>query len=271
MHGVTWCADALDSHPDLVRAVHEDYIRAGAEIITTNTYPTARHVLEPAGLGGAVKTLNERAVALAKRAREAVSTDHPVYIAGSMSTFGASNDRSQLPPPERERANYREQAEILAAAGVDLLLAENLYSIEQGGYLVEAAVQTGLPTWIGFSCRVGRDGTLVITNEEREEPFDAALRSILPLGGDLMCIMHTEVADVAPALEILRGRWSGPMGAYAHSGHFRMPDWSFDDVISPDAYLAEAQRWIGTGVQVVGGCCGIGPDHIRRLRQALSR
>ena len=69
MHGFAWSAAALDTHPETVRAVHEDYIRAGADVIITNSFSTARHVLEPAGLGDRVRALNQRAVSLAREAR----------------------------------------------------------------------------------------------------------------------------------------------------------------------------------------------------------
>jgi S-methylmethionine-dependent homocysteine/selenocysteine methylase len=73
MDDVAWDAAALATHPDLVREVHEDYIEAGAEVIITNTFATARHVLEPAGMGGQFRALNMRAVTLAKEAREDVA------------------------------------------------------------------------------------------------------------------------------------------------------------------------------------------------------
>ena len=61
----------------------------------------------------------------------------------------------------------------------------------------------------------------------------------------------------------------GAMGVYAHSGEFIMPNWQFIDMISPAAYAAEAQKWVADGVQLVGGCCGIGPEHIRVLKEVL--
>jgi S-methylmethionine-dependent homocysteine/selenocysteine methylase len=266
MSEVAWSATALKEHAETVRQVHEDYIRAGAEIVTTNTYSAARHVLAPAGLGNEVRALNQKAVQLAKEARDRAAADRPVYIAGSLSTFGAANDRASLPSAAQERANYREQAEILVEAGVDLLLPENLYSIEQGGYAVEAAVATGLPTWIGFSCRLGSDGvTLLMTNRLEEQPFEEGLRAILPLGGQVAIVMHSTVEDTSPGLTLLAQHWRGPIGAYAHSGYFKMPNWQFVDVIAPEGYLAAAKIWVDDGIRIIGGCCGIGPDHIRAL------
>lgn len=62
--------------------------------------------------------------------------------------------------------------------------------------------------------------------------------------------------------------WSGPVGVYAHSGDFIDNQWVFDGVIAPDEYTATAVGWLARGVQVIGGCCGVGPEHIRALRAA---
>src|ERR687890_2752298 len=83
MDNAAWSAAALITHPDTVREVHEDYVRAGADVITTNTFATARYVLEPAGMGEKLRELNVRAVTLAKEARDAA--DGWVFIAGSLS------------------------------------------------------------------------------------------------------------------------------------------------------------------------------------------
>ena len=152
MDAVAWDAAALLTHPATVREVHEDYIRAGADVITTNTFATARHVLEPAGMGERFRELNARAVALAKEARENAA-DGAVFIAGSISTFTARYDYSYEPRAEKARANYREQAEVLAESGADVIALEMMRDIEQTTYALEAAVTVGLPVWVGFSCK----------------------------------------------------------------------------------------------------------------------
>ena len=63
--------------------------------------------------------------------------------------------------------------------------------------------------------------------------------------------------------------WSGPIGAYPHSGNFTMPNWDFQNILSCEDLLNIVREWVSMGVQVVGGCCGIGPEHIRTLKQAL--
>ena len=144
MDDAAWCAAALVTHPETVREVHEDYVRAGADVIITNTFPTSRHVLEPAGLGDRLRELNVQAVELAKQARENAA-ERLVSIAGSISTFSAHHDNTLQPPEAQARANYREQAEVLAEAGVDLIALEMLRDIEQATYAVDAAATTGLP------------------------------------------------------------------------------------------------------------------------------
>ena len=87
----------------------------------------------------------------------------------------------------------------------------------------------------------------------------------------MLTVMHSDVEDTCEALEIARSHWPGALGAYPHSGTFRMPHWDFDTVIAPDAYLAEARKWVALGARAVGGCCGIGPAHIRLLGERLDR
>jgi S-methylmethionine-dependent homocysteine/selenocysteine methylase len=266
MDRTAWSAAALLTHPDIVRQVHEDYIRAGADIIITNTFGTARHVLEPAGLGDRFRQLNSQAVVLAQEARERVA-DRAIFIAGSISTFNANNDASYKPSAAQARANYRDQAEILVEAGVDLIMLEMMLDVEQTTYAVEAALAAGCPVWVGFSCKIGDDKS--VSSLDHRYSLASVLEAVLPLGGSLMSIMHTLTEDTAPALQVLMEHWRGPVGAYAHSGTFTMPNWHFIDVISPEDYLAAAQTWVEMGAQVIGGCCGTGPEHIRLLKERL--
>lgn len=267
MHGFAWSAAALETHPDTVRAVHADYIRAGADVIITNSFSTARHVLEPAGLGDRVRALNQRAVKLAQAARENASAGRSIAIAGSMSSFRTDGvSTAQL------AANYREQAELLADAGVDLIVLEMIYTVEQALPAIRAALAAGLPIWVGFSCDRAGDGAVQLLDGS---PFAAGLGQCLalladsPLDRAAVLVMHTLTADIAPALEIVRQHWSGPTGVYAHSGKWIDPDWQFTDLMSPEDYLTLGLKWVEMGAQMIGGCCGIGPEYIRLLKERL--
>ena len=82
-------------------------------------------------------------------------------------------------------------------------------------------------------------------------------------------IMHSAVPDMTAGIDMLRERWSGPMAAYPESGYFTMPHWQFVDIIAKDDLVNEARGWRRRGVQIIGGCCGIGPEHIEALNAAL--
>ena len=266
MDDAAWSAAALATHADTVREVHEDYIRAGADLIITNTFPAARHVLEPAGMGEQFRELNIRAVTLAKEARENAA-ERAVFIAGSISTFTARYDYGYEPRAETARANYREQAEVLAESGVDVIALEMMRDVEQTTYAMEAAAATGLPVWVGFSCKTLDEGTVVLW--DGEHTLVEALEKLHPLGASLVSIMHTLTEDTPAALREVSKCWSGPVGAYPHSGEFIMPNWQFLDVLTPADFATQALGWLEMGVQLIGGCCGIGPEHIRLLKERL--
>ena len=266
MDDAAWSAAALITYPDTVREVHEDYIRAGADVIITNTFATARHVLEPAEMGEQFRELNTHAVTLAKQARENAAA-RPVFIAGSISTFTARYDYSYEPRAEKARANYREQAEVLAESGVDVIALEMMRDLEQTTYALEAAVGTRLPIWVGYSCKTTDEGTVVLW--DGDHTLAEALEQIPTMGASLVSIMHTLSEDTPAALREVTSRWSGPLGAYPHYGEFVMPNWQFIDTVSPEAFAAEAEQWLKLGAQLIGGCCGITPEHIRLLKERL--
>ena len=270
MDGIAWSATAMATHPDTVRAVHRDYLRAGAEVLITNSFATSRHVLTPVGLGDRVKELNLRSVELAREACDQVAPDHPVWIAGSISSFVPSGDDRQRPSQEVERASYREQAELLAEAGADLLALEMIRDIDQGRTIVQAAAATGLPVWLGFTCRRGEGGrSVLLRGRDDERPLQDCLGSVLAAGScSVVAVMHSDIDTTNLALDIVLGGWTGPIACYPECGEWENPDWRFGD-LTPEAFAAAAEVWVDRGVQIVGGCCGIGPDHIGRMAERL--
>ena len=139
--------------------------------------------------------------------------------------------------------------------------------IEQTNYALEAAVTVRLPVWVGFSCKTTEGGTVVLW--DGDHTLREALEQLLPLGASLVSIMHTLTEDTPLALRGVIEHWPGPVGAYPHSGEFIMPNWQFVDMISPEDFAAEARRWSEMGASLIGGCCGIGTEHIRLLKERL--
>lgn len=266
MDDASWCAAALESNPETVREVHEDYINAGAEVIIANTFTTSRQILEESGLGDRFEELNRRGVELAREARERAAR-RPVYVAGSISTLPPRLDPAYQPSPERARKNYRDQARILAEAGADLIAFEMVRDVEHTRPALSAALETGLPVWLGFSATRDEEGNLVLW--ESGETLAEGVAELAEPGVSLVCVMHTLTENTPEALREIRAHWHGPLGAYPHSGRFVMPHWQFNDAISPEDFVAEARRWRELGATAIGCCCGIGPEHIRLLKQEM--
>ena len=268
MDGKVWSARAMLSHPDKVRDVHERYIRAGAEAIITNTFSSARHMLEPGDLGAEVRNVNLKAVELARQARDAAASS-PVALVGSICEW-AHDEHPTWNSPEVVGRAAAEQAEILAEAGVEILAVEMCERAELSDAVVEAVIRVGLPVWLGVSARRHQDQDRLSSFGYPERDFEEVVKVVSRYPAAILNVMHTPVSDVGAALEVVRSHWKGPVGIYPESGEFMMPNWNFVDVIDPPTLAQNAVVWANDGVRLIGGCCGLGPDHIAAVSQALN-
>lgn len=272
MNGDTWCADANLTHGDIVRAVHADYVAAGADIVTANTFATSPLLFTHIGRAADVPRIDRLAVQYAREA----TRDSSVSVAGSMSTMRpmqSGSDRNNLVhewEEEEARALFTMKADGLKAAGVDLIMLEMMRDTDYALYASEAALAAGLPVWIGLSAERGESGELQGWGRA-DCAFDDIAGKLSALKPDAMCIMHTSPNDTDDAIKALKRHWQGPIGVYPESGYFKSPDWEFVDVIAPGELVAASRRWQGLGATAFGGCCGIGPEHIAALAKEMHR
>ena len=269
MSADTWSGLAAVTHADVLRDLHVRYLQAGAEVITTNTYAAAPQHVAAAGFGDRAREINLRSAELALEAREAAA-DGPAWVAGSLSLMAPGFRSANRQAPLAHAEGLRRQAEWLAEAGVDLLVLEMLRDIEWSSAAVDAALSIGLPVWSGFSCVVDDAGTVMTQGKVGEPvPLDDALRVVAGRGENLVAIMHSEIDDTGPGLDCARRACEAPLGAWPNCGTIEPPDWQFTDVATPQAFAEVAARWVEDGVRVIGGCCGLGPDHIRAVAERL--
>jgi homocysteine S-methyltransferase len=269
MSAESWSADANLTHPDIVRAVHEDYIAAGAELIIANTFATSPLLFNHLGRDEEVAKIDAAAVALAKEAAQ-----ERVPVAGSFSTMRPVVKGSDRTARQREwsrkeaRELLRRKAESLAEAGVDLIMMEMMRDLDYSLWATEAAAATGVPVWVGVS--VEADDTGRLSGFGREDfALDQLIEPLMATGAKVLCIMHSSPNDTTNAIEIAQSKWKGPLGAYPESGYFEMPEWKFVDVIPVSAFVELGKAWAERGVTILGGCCGIGPAHIKALAEAF--
>ena len=285
MNNTAWAATGLQTHPATVQLMHELYIKAGVDIITTNTYASARHNLEPLGLGDLTGELNRRAVLLARQARDKAAGGRPVLIAGSISNFGmmVGGEGTGSPSPfmrprlrfteEQLRADLLEQAELLLEAGVDFLLVESTGSNTHRKWISDVCKSTGAPYWVGFKVRREPDESELRTGYSSADKFADVVVDVMSHGGSALNIFHSSVADTTAAIPIALEKWSGPLGAYpdAERRDYVAPthDHTVENKIAPEEFVKHARSWVEMGVQIIGGCCGYGPPYIRLLRGGL--
>ena len=288
MDSSAWCGVANKTHPEIVRQVHEEYIRAGADVVTANTFSTSRHVLASAGLADETVRINVRAVELAREAIHNVSPERPIAVAGSMSNMLAwipgtvSPDPKFLPTPEEELDNYKELAQTLARSGVDVIMMEMMRDIDRSSLAISAAVETGLPVWIGTSCTLRDDGSVSAWNQHSEEPptrlapdhlmsegksYDALIEAMLSFQPQVMGVMHSTIETTDAGLQTLFEHWQGPVMAYPEtSSEVRK---GISEVIEPEFFASHCHNWVDSGVQIIGGCCGTTIEHIRTMVDGL--
>ena len=309
MDPASWCGPGNYTHPSTVRQMHERYIRAGADIITTNTFNTLRPALEASGYGELVREVNVRSVDAAIEARDRAAGDRQVYIAGSISCripvrdrrtgtllggngygYGASLSAEEL------RVHVDEQADILAESGVDFFLMENMWADNESRVIAaEAAKATGLPVWVGFTASIAPDretvrlslgddrhysvgmGVPMWTSSWREVDYEmtltAGISEVLKLEPDVLTIFHARLDETTAALQVLLDQWSGPIAIYPDAGRQDYLDTWQDTMVankdSAEALTSEAGKWVDMGAQVIGTCCGFGVDYIRALHGSL--
>ena len=271
MDGETWCAEVNVGAPETVREVHASYVDAGAELIIANTYATSPLLFDHLGRGDDVERIDGIAIGLAQQA-----ADGRVLVGGSISVMRpvvAGGDRTEMLgdwTEERVRELYRRKAVAMAASGVDVLVMEMMRDADYSVWATEEAIATGLPVWVGIAVERASSGELVGTSRP-DCQLEVIVDALAPLGPDLVAIMHSSPDDTGPALDVVRRRTDARLGIYPESGFFEMPDWRFVDIIGVDDLVARTRGWVDQGARVVGGCCGITPDHIAALATAFGR
>jgi len=265
--GALWATRVMLDHPGLVRAVHEDYFAAGASLATTNTYNILHDRLTPHGLDPLYHALHLRALA---EVHEARATAGRGLIAGSMGPLGESYRPDLTPPIAVSAALYAEKARLLAPH-VDLILIETISSLDLARGALQGARAADRPVWLAVSVQ-DRDGTRLRSGEPvaalagvlAETPADAVLAN---------CSMPEAMAAALAEL----GRLGLPFGAYAngfseitpHTHGTDAPDYAARHDLTPKAYSDFAMAWVAQGATLIGGCCEVGPAHIRHLYARL--
>lgn len=271
-----WSALALIEAPEFVRQAHQAFIDAGARIITTNSYAVVPFHIGDERFAEQGQVLAERAGRLAREAASASA--EPVLVAGSLPPALGSY-RPDLFDHQRSVAIHRELI-LGLQAHVDVWLAETQSSIAEVRAVVDALdldIQLR-PLWVSFTLldEPGEPPRLRST-----EPVAEAVRVAVGFGASavLFNCSQPEVmsAALAEAREVIQGLGQAiELGVYANAFPPVSSDAKANDTLleirrdlGPEAYLHWSRSWVAAGASIVGGCCGIGPEHIAQLHSHL--
>ena len=268
MHKDLWCGTCSVESPDLVKKVHEEYISAGADIITTNTYATTPIAMKQYGFDNQIDEFNKKSVQLAKEAIKNSNKD--IAIAGSVSTFGSLYKYGL----EAMRPGFKEQLNILSNEGVDLIILEAMSSqADIVETIVECSSQSKLPVWLSISCVIDDNTNKVMlgyndtidTDTNVYEDFETSMDNFSKIHQGPILIAHSDIEVTGQAIKIAKEKFNGVLGAYPNRGHYEKPHWKFVDNITPNEYLEKAKSWTKDGANIIGGCCGIGVEEIKAI------
>lgn len=254
------CFEELNlSRPELVRRVHEDYVRAGAQIIETNTFGAQAMRLEKHSLQGQVREINTAAVRVARAA-----ADGRAYVVGAIGPSGYFLGEASPEDLEAVRRSVTEQAEALVEAGADGLVVETFRQTQELRVAVEAAVRaSGGRIPVIATASVDEFGRMAEGTSAREvgrllKEWGAQVIGVNCSDGP-MTVLDAVSAMVDVGLPVI---------AVPNAGLPRRVDERLVYVSTPEYFGVYARRMFKVGVRIVGGCCGTTPEHIRRIAAA---
>jgi methionine synthase / methylenetetrahydrofolate reductase(NADPH) len=253
------CFDELNlTSPQMIKEVHQEYVKAGAEIVETNTFGGNRLRLTAFGLSEKLKAINEAGVRLAREA-----AGEKAFVAGAMGPLGAQIEPLGAISFAEAHDIFKEQAEVLVAAGVDLLVLETFYELDELREAIFAAREAAGPGMV-IIAEVAvdddgnlRDGTSTQTFTSRLNEWPADVIGVNCSAGP---------KTVLETIEKMVPYTSKPLSAMPNAGLPAMVEGRNIYLCSPEYMAQYARRFILAGARVIGGCCGTTPEHIKLIR-----
>jgi S-methylmethionine-dependent homocysteine/selenocysteine methylase len=263
-----WSAEIMYHEPQLVSELHAEFIQAGAEVITLNTYTATPDRLAANGALDWLATLHSNAIHAARTA--IAKSGKAVQIAGCLPPLLASYRPDVAPDRFASQQSYT-QLVALQNDGVDVFICETMSSILEATTACAAAKTSGKPVWVAFSVSDSHPEQL-----RGGESLHEAVQALLPLAPDAILLNCSRPEVISKALPIIKG-YGLPFGAYANGFESVTSLYPGETVKTltartdflPAQYADFAQAWHSLGASIIGGCCEVTPAHIAELNSRL--
>jgi homocysteine S-methyltransferase len=261
---INQCYDELSLRaPDLIRKIHRAYVKAGAEIIETNSFGANRLKLVQHGLESQVREINRAAAALAREVAD--DAQRPVLVAGAVGPLGVRLEPFGPTSVDEARAFFREQLEGLNAGGADLFLFETFGDLHEMEQAIRAAREVAPGKPIVAQMTIGADGLTPFG----ATPEDVA-RSLDAWGADVIglnCSVGPQI--ILEAIEKMAPQTKKKLSAQPNAGMPRDIGGRSMYMASPEYMATYARHLVQAGARVVGGCCGTTPEHIKAIAEGV--
>src|SRR5580692_6165769 len=250
------CYDELNvSQPDLIRGIHHEYLKAGAEIIETNTFGGNSFRLARHSMADKVDDINRAGVRLAREAAKSFD----VWVAGSVGPLGTRIEPLGKTSFQEARDAFRQQIQVLAESGADLLILETFGYLEEIHQAMLAARDVSAKLPIVAQVTIDEDGNCLDGSDPQ-----TFVPKLVEWGANVIgCNCSVGPVAMLDAMERVRAATSLPLAAQPNAGIPRSVDGRNIYLCSPEYMASYARKFVAAGVRLVGGCCGTTPDHIR--------
>ena len=257
-----WSAWALIEAPDLVKQIHADYTRAGAQVLTAATFRTTRYTLAKENLASWADELTALAIRLAREGAQDVNLGAEISVAGSLAPLEDCYHPEWTPSGDVLSKEHAHTAGMLAAAGADLILVETQNSAREALIAAKAALDTKLPVWVSLMPR--RSDELF-----NGDPLVNTAKTIRELGAEAILINCCPPDLAAEAFRTLREAMPvARLGVYPNSASHEGRPWEFAGTFAPSIFARWAVELAGEA-DILGGCCGTTPEHTAAMVQSL--
>ena len=262
-----WSANVMMQEPDIVEAVHREYIKAGATVLTLNAYSATPERLARDASEELFEPLQAKALEIAQVAR----VGRQVTVAGCLPPLFGSYHPEKAPDFDVCFATYQRVVKQ-QADGVDVFLCETLSSVREVKAAVAAGVESGKPVWCGMSV-LDQDGTKLRSGEALQDAAQAAKDA-----GASALLINCSWPEAVTQGQVVLAKFGLPHGGYANGFTNAAADLALGGTVDqmgkrtdlgPDQYADHAMAWISAGATIVGGCCEVGPAHISRIAERL--
>jgi 5-methyltetrahydrofolate--homocysteine methyltransferase len=250
------------THPEMIQAIHKDYYDAGSDIVETNTFGASQLRLKFYGLDNKVRDINLAAVNNAK----AVCPKNK-FIAGSIGPLGELLEPIGTISEKFAYEVFGEQAKILEEGGVDILFIETMMAIEEAVIAVKAAKEnTSLPVAASMTFELGKTGLKTPWGVD----VQTAVKELTNTGADIIGSNCGKGFDeMLKVINEMKKLTTKPILAQSNAGIPELVDGNLHYVETPEMIAPKVNELLKSGVNIIGGCCGTNPSHIKKMRETL--